>query len=420
MAPRIDPSLPFPPLADLHHKHILLGVTGGIAAYKTAEIVRGLRRAGAEVRVAMTPAAGRFVQPLTFEALSGHPVAHDMFAPGTESAMGHIHLARWADAILVAPASADFMARVSLGLADDLLATLCLAAEAPLFMAPAMNRAMWRHPATCAHAAALAGRGVALLGPDEGDQACGETGPGRMREPAQLVLDLAHALAGGGLLSGLRVLISAGPTREPIDPVRFISNRSSGKMGYALAAAARDAGADVALVSGPVTLEPPAAVEAVRVETAAEMFDAVMARAGWADIYVGTAAVADYAPAEAETAKIKKHADRLDLALNRTRDILHSVAALPDKPFVVGFAAETDEVEAHARTKLEAKGADMVAANAVGSGAPGGFDRDENALFVCWRGGECRLPLAPKTEIAHRLVRLIAERYYAENTDQDP
>ncbi|QJD28598.1 bifunctional phosphopantothenoylcysteine decarboxylase/phosphopantothenate--cysteine ligase CoaBC [Methylococcus geothermalis] len=407
-------------LADLHHKRILLGVTGGIAAYKAAEITRRLRQAGAEVRVAMTPAACRFVQPLTFEALSGHPVAHDMFMPGAESAMGHIQLSRWADAILVAPASADFMARISLGLADDLLATLCLAAEVPLFLAPAMNRAMWLHPATRSHAAALAGRGVALLGPDEGDQACGETGPGRMREPARLVLDLADALAAGGLLSGLRVLISAGPTREPIDPVRFIGNRSSGKMGYALAAAARRAGADVTLISGPVALDAPAGVETVRVETAAEMHEAVMARTDRTDIYIGTAAVADYTPARVADAKIKKHADRLELTLSRTRDILRSIAALPDKPFVVGFAAETGEVEAHARAKLEAKGADLVAANEVGGAAPGGFERDENALFVCWRGGECHLPLASKTEIAHRLIRLIAERYYAENTDQDP
>jgi len=340
--------------------------------------------------------------------------------PGAESAMGHIQLSRWADAILVAPASADFMARISLGLADDLLATLCLAAEVPLFLAPAMNRAMWLHPATRSHAAALAGRGVALLGPDEGDQACGETGPGRMREPARLVPDLADALAAEGLLSGLRVLVSAGPTREPIDPVRFIGNRSSGKMGYALAAAARNAGADVTLVSGPVALDAPAGVETVRVETAAEMYAAVMARTGGADIYIGTAAVADYTPARVADAKIKKHGEQLELTLNRTPDILRSVAALPDKPFVVGFAAETGEVEAHARAKLEAKGADLVAANEVGRGAPGGFERDENALFVCWRGGECHLPLAGKTEIARRLIRLIAERYYAENTDQDP
>ncbi|MGZ8218287.1 bifunctional phosphopantothenoylcysteine decarboxylase/phosphopantothenate--cysteine ligase CoaBC [Methylomagnum sp.] len=397
------------PLAD---KKILLGVTGGIAAYKAAELTRLLRGAGAAVRVVMTPAATAFVQPLTFQALSGNPVHLELLDPAEESAMGHISLARWADLVLVAPVTADFMARLRAGLADDLLSTLCLASSVPLVLAPAMNQAMWTHPATRDNAACLAQRGVRLLGPAAGEQACGEVGPGRMLEPADIVANLS-GLLGGGPLAGLAVLISAGPTREAIDPVRYISNRSSGKMGYALADAAAALGAEVILVSGPTALAAPSVREWVRVESAADMYEAVMARAEAADIYIGAAAVADYTPVEAAPGKLKKTADAMTINLRKSHDILAAVAALEKRPFTVGFAAETDRLEDYARGKLAAKALDLVAANRVGAGL--GFDTDDNALFVCWNGGETRLPLASKRVIAEQLLRLIAERYHAKN-----
>jgi phosphopantothenoylcysteine decarboxylase/phosphopantothenate--cysteine ligase len=396
----------------LSEKHILLGVTGGVAAYKAAELTRLLRAAGAEVRVAMTRAATAFVAPLTFQALSGQPVHLDLLDPSEESAMGHIRLARWADAILIAPASADFIAKLRAGLADDLLSALCLAAQAPLALAPAMNQAMWSNPATADNVACLARRGVRLLGPATGGQACGESGPGRMLEPSELCREL-ESLFAPACLAGLSVLVSAGPTREAIDPVRYLSNRSSGKMGYALARAALAAGADVSLVSGPVSLEPPAGAALARVESAADMFEAVLEAAPRHDIYIGAAAVADYTPAEVAGHKIKKRDEVLGLALTRTRDILATVAALPRRPFTVGFAAETDQLEAYARQKLENKGLDMVAANRVGPGL--GFDSDENALRVFWRGGEAQLPMAGKAHIAAQLIELIAEQYRAKN-----
>jgi phosphopantothenoylcysteine decarboxylase/phosphopantothenate--cysteine ligase len=399
-------------VASLADKKILLGVTGGIAAYKAAELTRLLRGAGAAVRVVMTPAATAFVQPLTFQALSGHPVHLALLDPAEESAMGHISLARWADLVLVAPATADFMARLRAGLADDLLSTLCLASTVPLALAPAMNQAMWAHPATRDNAACLTQRGVRLLGPAAGEQACGEVGPGRMLEPAEIVA-AAAGLLGGGPLAGLKVLISAGPTREAIDPVRYISNRSSGKMGYALADAAAVLGAEVILVTGPTALTAPKVRELIRVESAAEMYEAVMARAEAADIYIGAAAVADYTPEHAAPGKFKKTADALTIELRKTRDILAAVAALAKRPFTVGFAAETDHLEDYARGKLAAKSLDLVAANRVGAGL--GFDTDDNALFVCWNGGETRLPTVPKRVIAEQLLRLIAERYHAQN-----
>ena len=392
-------------------KHILLGVTGGIAAYKSAELVRLLRGAGAEVRVVMTRAATAFVTPLTFQALSGQPVGLDLLDSAEESAMGHIALARWADTVIVAPASADFMARLRAGLADDLLSTICLATTAPIVLAPAMNQAMWAHPATRENAQNLIQRGIRLLGPAEGSQACGETGPGRLIEPVDIV-DALAGLFGGGLLSGLTVLVSAGPTREAIDPVRYITNRSSGKMGYALAEAAAAQGAEVILASGPVALPEPRVRECLLVESAGEMYEAVMARVSAADIYIGTAAVADYAPLAAPR-KIKKGAAEMTLSLRKTRDILSAVAALENGPFTVGFAAETNDVEAYARQKLEAKSLDMVAANRVGAGQ--GFEVDDNALYVCWENGDTRLPRAPKSTIAQQLIRLIAERYHAQN-----
>ncbi len=391
-------------------------MTGGIAAYKSADLVRRLRDAGAEVRVVMTAAAAQFVGPLTFQAVSGNAVHQDLLDPQAEAGMGHIELARWADTVLVAPASADFMARLAHGFANDLLTTLCLATEAEIVLAPAMNRVMWANAATQANARILRERGVRLLGPGEGDQACGEVGAGRMLEPLELVALLAPQ--NGGPLSGKRVLITAGPTREPIDPVRYITNRSSGKMGFAVAAAARQAGAEVTLVAGPVRLETPAGVQRVDVETAAQMYDAVMSHVQSADIFIGTAAVADYRPATMATAKIKKTEAELGLALERTQDILQSVAALEDAPFCVGFAAETDDLAGYARSKLERKKLDMIAANWVGGET--GFDSDDNALEVFWRDGHVTLARQPKPQLAQALVRLIAERYdekyTAENT----
>jgi phosphopantothenoylcysteine decarboxylase/phosphopantothenate--cysteine ligase len=392
----------------LAHRKILLGVTGGIAAYKAAELTRLLTSAGAEVRVAMTRAATAFIAPLTFEALSGNPVHLELLDPGQEAVMGHIHLARWADTVLIAPATADFIAKLRAGLANDLLSALCLAATAPVILAPAMNRAMWAHPATQDNVACLAGRGVRLLGPGIGEQACGESGPGRMLEPADILATLRSA---DGQLAGLNVLITAGPTREAIDPVRFLSNRSSGKMGYAIAEAALAQGAEVTLVSGPTALARPKVQEFVAVESAAEMHRAVMARAGNCAIYIGTAAVADYAPVASAEHKIKKGQDALTLTLAKTPDILAAVAALEQRPFTVGFAAETQDLEAHARGKLAAKSLDLVAANWVGPGL--GFDSDDNALFVCWPEGDTLLPRASKRAIAEQLILLIAERYHA-------
>lgn len=397
----------------LTSKRILLGVTGGVAAYKAADLVRRLREAGAEVRVVMTRAATQFVTPLTFQALSGNPVHLDLLDPEAEAGMGHIQLARWADAVLVAPATADFMARLAHGLADDLLSTLCLATDAPLVLAPAMNRLMWANPATQGNRRVLESRGVHLFGPAEGGQACGETGPGRMLEPAELVERVAGLFAPGSL-SGLTVLVTAGPTREAIDPVRFIGNRSSGKMGYAVAEAAAEAGAQVVLVSGPVALPAPPRVECVRVESAEEMYRAVMARAGASDIFIAAAAVADYRPRVQAGQKIKKDRQELELVLERTPDILAAVAALPQRPFVVGFAAETERLEEHAHAKRIRKNLDLIAANQVGR--PGsGFESDDNALQVYWEGGSATLPLMPKTRLARQLISIIAERYHAKN-----
>ncbi|BBL69573.1 bifunctional phosphopantothenoylcysteine decarboxylase/phosphopantothenate--cysteine ligase CoaBC [Methylogaea oryzae] len=396
--------------ASLQGKHILLGVTGGVAAYKAAELARQLKGAGSDVRVVMSRGAAAFIAPLTFQALTGQPVAMDLLDAGQESAMGHIDLARWADAVVIAPATAHCLAKLRAGLADDLLSTLCLATEAPILLAPAMNRAMWANPATAENVDVLRKRGLRFIGPEAGEQACGEVGLGRMSEPAAVVEALA-GLFRPGCLAGLSVLVSAGPTREAIDPVRFLSNRSSGKMGYAVARAAAAAGARVTLVSGPTALSPPAVAEFVAVESAADMYQAVMARAASHDIYIGTAAVADYAPEYAAAGKIKKTAGELTLTLRKTRDILAAVAALPDKPYTVGFAAETDDLEGYARAKLAAKNLDMVAANWVGEGKA--FEQDDNALEVFWPGGRRTLPTASKAVLAGRLIDLIAERYGA-------
>jgi phosphopantothenoylcysteine decarboxylase/phosphopantothenate--cysteine ligase len=406
-----------PAMAATPPTRILLGVTGGIAAYKSADLVRRLVERGAEVQVVMTSGAQRFVTPLTFQALSGRPVRSDLWDESAEAAMGHIELARWATHVLVAPASADFMARLAHGLANDLLATLCLATDAPVAVAPAMNRLMWANPATQANVATLRARGVAILGPGTGEQACGETGPGRMLEPAEIVAALWPACQAGGAgagalagaLAGRKVLITAGPTRERIDPVRFITNRSSGKMGYAVAEAARAAGAEVVIVSGPVNLPAPAGVRRLDVETAEQMMGAVRAELADTDVFIAAAAVSDYRPVQAAAEKIKKTSDSLMLALSRTTDILATVAAGTPRPFVVGFAAETQNVERNALAKLQGKRLDMIAANQVGDGLA--FDCEDNALTVYWPGGRHELARASKREVAAGLVRLIADRF---------
>ena len=395
---------------------ILLGVTGGIAAYKSADLVRRLRERGAEVQVVMTAAATEFVTPLTFQALSGRPVRTSLWDAAAEASMGHIELARWADRVLVAPATADFIARLAHGIADDLLSTLCLATESPIAIAPAMNRVMWTNAATQANVATLASRGIAILGPGEGGQACGETGAGRMLEPAELadlLLDRSPAPTPRpvGSLAGRKVVVTAGPTRERIDPVRFITNRSSGKMGYAVAAAARDAGAEVVIVSGPVNLPAPDGVRRVCVETAEQMLAAVNEELAGTDVFIAAAAVSDYRPLQVSAEKIKKTSDSLLLALSRTPDILATVAAGDPRPFVVGFAAETQNVERNALAKLEGKRLDMIAANQVGDGLA--FDCDDNALTVYWPDGKLELPRAGKAELAARLIEVIAERHAA-------
>jgi len=393
---------------------ILLGVTGGIAAYKSADLVRRLGERGAEVQVVMTAGARQFVTPLTFQALSGRPVRSDLWDESAEAAMGHIELARWASHVLVAPASADFMARLAHGLADDLLTTLCLATDAPIAVAPAMNRLMWANPATQANVATLRERGVAVLGPGVGGQACGETGPGRMLEPEELIASLWSGPRGGAL-AGRKVLITAGPTRERIDPVRFITNRSSGKMGFAVAEAARAAGAEVVLVSGPVNLATPAGVRRVDVESAEQMLESVREQLPGTDVFVAAAAVSDYRPVQAAAEKIKKTSDSIVLALSRTTDILATVAGGSPRPFVVGFAAETQNVERNALAKLDAKRLDMIAANQVGDGLA--FDCEDNALTVYWPGGKRELARAPKRRLADELVAVIAERFAARDVE---
>ena len=392
-------------------KRVLLGITGGIAAYKSPDLVRRLRERGAEVQVVMTAAAARFVTATTFQAVSGRSVRTDLWDAAAEAAMGHIELARWADAVLIAPASADFLARLASGRADDLLATLCLATEAPIAVAPAMNHLMWANAATRANVAQLVARGVLVLGPATGDQACGETGEGRMLEPLELAEQLAALLAAGGELAGRRVLITAGPTRERLDPVRFVSNRSSGKMGFAVAQAARAAGAEVILVSGPVSLPTPPGVTRIDVESAADMLAAVLRELPGTDVFVSTAAVADYRPVRAASQKIKKSSDTLELSLERTPDVLATVAARSERPFVVGFAAETESVEQNARTKLMKKNLDMIAANEVGDDKA--FDSDENQLIVLARGARYELGRAGKLALARGLISLIARELAA-------
>jgi phosphopantothenoylcysteine decarboxylase/phosphopantothenate--cysteine ligase len=390
---------------------VLLGVTGGIAAYKSPELVRRLVEGGAEVQVVMTRAAREFVGAAALQAVSGRPVRVDLWDDIAEAAMGHIELARWADQIIVAPATANFIAALSGGLATDLLTTLCLATEARVTLAPAMNRVMWDHPAVQQNCATLKARGIRFLGPAEGEQACGETGLGRMVEPE----DIARALLAEPirlaprLLAGQRVVITAGPTREPIDPVRYITNRSSGKMGYAVAAAAAEAGADVVLISGPVNLDAPPGLRRISIETAEDLCRESLAAASGADIFIGCAAVSDYRPPVAANEKIKRSGEAFKLDLVRSPDTLASVAAMPDAPFTVGFAAETEKVREHALKKLESKKVDMIAANQVGPAR--GFDRETNSLEVFWNDGSVVIGEDTKLAVARRLIALIAERY---------
>lgn len=385
----------------------MLGVSGGIAAYKSAELVRLLRRANADIRVVMTAAAKEFVTPRTFQALSGERVWSDW--SDDRSAMDHIDLGRWAERILIAPATADTLARLAHGRADDLLAAVCLASSAPLAVAPAMNQAMWSHPATQNNIALLLTRGVMVFGPADGEQACGDSGPGRMLEPAQLLEALSTSF-GPARLAGMRVLVTAGPTHEALDPVRYLSNRSSGKMGYAVAAAAREAGAEVQLVSGPVALVAPPGVQLITVESAEEMLQAVTTQVQTGcDIFISAAAVADYRPQQVAAGKIKKEVGDNTLLLEQTVDILATVAASQPRPFCVGFAAETEQLEANARKKRLLKGVEMIAANRVGGGL--GFESDDNELYLVWEGGSRKLARDSKVRLARQLIEQVADVY---------
>jgi phosphopantothenoylcysteine decarboxylase/phosphopantothenate--cysteine ligase len=395
----------------LSNKKILLGVTGGIAAYKAAELLRQLIKAGAEVRVVMTPSAQEFVQPLTYQALSGHRVYIDLFDAEADSAMDHIELARWCDLLLVAPASANFLGKLNAGYADNLLLTLCLASKQPVAVAPAMNQQMFANAATRDNIDQLKARRVLVWGPADGEQACGDVGPGRMLEPEQLVNNVAlHFMP--GQLDGVELLLTAGPTREAIDPVRYISNRSSGKMGYALAEAALKEGAKVTLVSGPVALPAPQGAALVAVESAQQMYDAVIQQASQSDIFIACAAVTDYRVDQAAEHKIKKTAGEISLQLVPNADILTAVSALEKRPFCVGFAAETRQLEEYALGKMKQKNLDMIAANQVGD-SDSGFETDFNQLEVFWPQGRQSIERASKTEIAKQLIDLIVERYTA-------
>ncbi len=397
----------------LKGKHIVLGVSGSIAAYKSAEIIRRLKELGADVRVVMTKAACEFITPLTLQTLSGHPVVLELLDADQESAMGHITLARWADWILIAPASANTMARLAHGQANDVLSATCLATESPIVIAPAMNNKMWSNPATQQNLTQLHQLGVQVIGPASGDQACGEQGEGRLVEPNDLIDQLKQLMVPAAL-TGHHVVITAGPTYEPIDPVRFIGNRSSGKMGFALAKAAQEAGADVTLIAGPVNQNTPSGVKRFDVETAEQMYQAVMSSISSTDIFISCAAVSDYRPKHDLAKKIKKEATKeLTLSLVENKDIVSEVTLLGTVPYVVGFAAETDQVENYAQSKLSNKKLDMIAANKVGKGV--GFSVDNNELNVYWNTGYQHLPFTNKVQLARNLMSLIIEQYHAKN-----
>jgi len=413
--------------ASLHNKNILLGVCGGIAAYKSAELVRRLQDAGATVRVVMTKAATEFITPLTFQALSGHPVHTELLNPEAEAAMGHIELARWADLMLIAPATANTIARLSSGQSDDLLSAIYLATQSIVAIAPAMNHVMWSADATQFNLQQLINQKVHVFGPASGSQACGETGEGRLLEVSELV-NACNQLFSSGKLQGVKVLITAGPTFEPIDPVRYIGNRSSGRMGFAIAEAAIEQGADVTLIAGPVHLASPEHSARIDIQTAQQMYDAVMHNIADQDIFISTAAVADYRPTQAQEEKIKKTDAEFSIALTRNPDILSSVAALDTPPFTLGFAAETHDVKNHALQKLQKKNLNMIAANQVGfsldqqsNEQDSGFNSEYNALHVFWPNpntdenspsfSELKLELNRKSQLARQLIELLANHY---------
>ncbi len=405
------------PLRTLSGRRIVVGVTGGIAAYKAADLVRLLSKHGAEVQVVMTRAATAFITPLTMQALSGRAVRQALLDADAERAMSHIELARWADLALIAPAGADCLARLAHGRADDLLGALCLATAAPVLAAVAMNQRMWLHPATQHNCRVLAARGVDLLGPAEGEQACGDTGPGRMLEPVALLERVAARFAGRSL-DGQRVVITAGPTYEALDPVRFLGNRSSGKMGFAIAAAARDAGADTTLIAGPVQLPTPERVRRVDVRSAQQMHECGLRAARDCDIFIAAAAVADYRPAQTSQQKLHKDQDSMTLELVRNPDLLADLGGAEHKPFTVGFAAETEQCVARARAKMQAKRCDMMVANVVGGET--GFDSDDNEITLLWPDTEQAVPRMSKCQLATRLIHEIAQRRDALRRHADP
>jgi phosphopantothenoylcysteine decarboxylase/phosphopantothenate--cysteine ligase len=396
-------------MQQLTNKQILLGITGGIAAYKAAEVVRRLQDAGATVRVVMTAGAQKFITPLTLQALSGNPVHCDLLDTEAEAAMGHIELARWADLVLIAPASANFIARLTQGQADDLLTTLCLATTAPIAIAPAMNQAMWRDAATQHNIEQITARNIAIFGPDQGSQACGDIGPGRMLE-AQHIAELTAQQFQSNILDGVNITITAGPTREAIDPVRYISNHSSGKMGFALAQAAIEAGAAVTLIAGPVTLATPERVTRIDVESAEQMHQAAMNQVAQCDIFISAAAVADYRPVTVAEQKIKKSADSMTIELTRNPDIIAAVASHQNRPFSVGFAAETENVAGHAQSKLERKNLDLIIANDVSNPAIG-FNSDDNQVQLIWKNGHEALALSSKQQLSRTIINKIQQRY---------
>lgn len=397
----------------LVNKRILLAITGSIAAYKSPDLVRRLREVGALVRVVMTQNAKQFITSLTLQAVSGFPVHSDLFDEQAEAAMGHIELARWADLILVAPASADFIARLAGGQADDLLTTLCLATDAPIVLAPAMNQKMWQHSFTQANIKALCAKHITLLGTNEGSQACGDVGPGRMLEPMQIIEKVSEVFA-SDLLAGCRILVNAGPTHEALDPVRFITNHSSGMMGYELARCAREAGASVELISGPVNLPVPTGVLLEKVVSAREMYDAIMRKIHEYDIFLAVAAVGDYHCREIAVEKIHKSDKTFLLQLEPNPDIVATVGKLSKRPFIVGFAAETENLAQQAKAKLERKKMDMIVANVVGPGK--GMGNDENEVLVITKEKSLHLPLKPKPKLARDLIAIIADEFKKRQT----
>jgi phosphopantothenoylcysteine decarboxylase / phosphopantothenate---cysteine ligase len=404
-------------MAHLFNRNVLLGVSGGIAAYKSAELIRQLQELGANVRVIMTHGAQEFITPLTLQALSGHPVHTQLLDAEAELGMSHIALARWADLLLIAPATADLIARLATGRGDDLLTTVALASAAPMMLAPAMNQQMWRDQATAANITTLSTRGVTVIGPAAGEQACGDVGLGRMEEPT-VIAAAAAAQFESGLLAGKRVVITAGPTREALDPVRYISNHSSGKMGYALAQAAVDAGALTTLVSGPVSLQAPQHARLKKVNSAAEMLEQCLGLVADSDIFIACAAVADYRPAAIESHKIKKGPEQISLQLVRNPDIVATIAGQKNRPFTVGFAAETNDVMSYARDKMLSKNLDMIIANDV-SDRSIGFNSDDNEATVLWNGGEQALARSSKSTIARQIVEIIARLTRGDNIQPD-